>query len=343
MFRFCVPLLLLFFVTTAQASTLYDYPNEPETQLPSPEEMAKGEATPFRFDTFTAIYRYPSLHQDSAGKLDEKSQQIFEQIKSQLEESADKEVLITIVGHSQKNYNSREDVHLPTAFTRGWQRLGETIPPRQKFTQGEVDDNIKKVKQLLVDNGTDKSRIYTENRNGFDPAFVEYGAKERDLNQRVDVAIYLVKERDSDGDGVLDRNDLCPGTGQGLVVDEVGCPQMLTLHLEFDFDSNKLRNTKDGNTDQQLFQLKEFASLLRNHQEYRAVIIGYTDSTGDEAYNQKLSLLRAEAVKNLLIKEGISEYQIGIDGLGEKYPIAPNDTKEGRQKNRRIELKLMVE
>ena len=343
MFRYCIPFLLLFFMTTAHAAKLYSYPEKPETEQPSPQQIVKERAAPFRFDTFSAIYRYPSLYQDNSGELEEESQQFFEQIKAQLTEITDQEFLITVIGHSQKNYDSRNDVHLPTAFTRVWQRLGETIPPQQETTQIVVDDNMEKINQLLMDSGIDQSQIYLENRNGFDRAFVEYGRQERRLNQQVDVAIYLIKERDSDGDGVLDRNDLCPDTSQGLVVDNVGCPQTLTLHLEFDFDSNQLRNTQDGDTVQQLDQLKEFANLLRKHQEYRAVIIGYTDSTGDEKYNQRLSLRRAEAVKNLLIEEGISEYQSGIDGLGEKYPIASNDTKEGQQKNRRIELKLMVE
>ena len=343
MFRLCVPFLLLFFITTGHAATLYVYPEKPETKQPSPEQIAKEKTAPFRFDTFSAIYRYPSLYQGGDGVLDGPSQQVFDQIKEQLAKVGNREILITVIGHSQKNYNRREDIHLPTAFTRGWQQLGETIPPQQETTQVVVNDHMKQIKQLLMNNGIDESQIYLENRNGFDCAFVEYGNHERQLNQRVDVALYFIKERDSDGDGILDRDDRCPGTSQGLVVDSVGCPQTLTLHLEFDFDSNKLRVTKGGNTAQQLDQLKEFANLLRKHQEYRAVIIGYTDSTGNEEYNQRLSLRRAEAVKNLLIKEGISEYQIGIDGLGEKYPVASNDTEEGRQKNRRIELKLMAE
>jgi outer membrane protein OmpA-like peptidoglycan-associated protein len=343
MCRFCVPFLFLFLITTVNAATLYNYPEKPGTKRLSPDQIAREKTAPLQLDTFTAIYRYPSLYQNSAGELDEASKQTFEQIKSQLAKIGTHNIFVTVIGHSQKNYSSREDIYLPTAFTRSWQRLGETIPPEQDSTRGDVDSNMKKIRQLLRDNGIDESRIYLENRNGFDRKFIEYGHNEQTLNRRVDVAIYLIKERDSDGDGVLDHSDRCPDTSQGLVVDSDGCPKILTLYLEFDFDSNQLRNVKDGDTVQQLDQLKKFADLLHKHQEYRAVIIGYTDSTGDEEYNQRLSLRRAEAVKNLLIKEGISEYQIGIDGLGEKYPVASNDTEAGRQKNRRIELKLMTE
>jgi len=342
MFRFILPLVLFCFVTTAQAATLYHYPEKPETQHPTADQIASG-AQPLLYDQFTAIYRYPSLYLDGAGNLDESSQDVFEEIKSQLAELDSQESIITVIGHSQKNYKGIEDVQLPTAFTNFWQRLGETIPPEQDDTDETVTNNMEAVKQLLLDNGATEEQIYLENRHGFDNAFAESERDGQELNQRTDVAIYLVKEKDSDGDGVLDSADLCPGTSRGIIVDARGCGKTYTLHLEFAFDSNKLRDPESSETIKQLETLDKFADTLRKHEEYRAVIIGYTDSTGDESYNQRLSLRRAEAVKKLLVKAGISEYRIGIDGLGEKYPIAPNDTKEGRQKNRRIELQLLAE
>ena len=343
MFRFCLPLLFLFFVVPAHAETLYSHPETPGTVTLTADQVTRQEHNPLFFEQFTAIYRYPSLYQNNSGELDDASQQIAEQIKTQLEELNDQESIITIVGHSQKNYKSSNDIRLSTFFPRGWQRLGETIPPEQEETQGDVNENMEQIKQILLDNGIAESQLYLENRNGFDNAFAETERNGRELNQRVDVAIYLIKERDSDGDGVLDRDDLCPNTGQGILVYNNGCAQTFTLHLEFIFDTNKLRVSEEENAVRQEDILKAFSTTLHEHREYRAIVIGYTDSTGDKDYNQHLSLQRAQAVRDFLIQEGISEYRIGIDGLGEKYPIASNDTKEGRQQNRRIELKLLAE
>ena len=343
MFRFCLPLLFLFFVVTAHAETLYPYPETPDTVTLTADQVTSQEHNPLFFEQFTAIYRYPSLYLNNSGELDDASQQVIEQIKTQLAKIDDQESIITVIGHSQKNYKSNNDVRLPTFFTRGWQRLGETIPPGQDKTQGDVNENMEQTKQTLLDNGVAESQIYLENRNGFDNAFAETERNGRKLNQRVDVAIYLIKERDSDGDGVLDRDDLCPNTGKGVIVYSNGCARTFTIHLEFIFDTNKLRDPEGEKTVRQEDILKVFSTILKKHKEYRAIVIGYTDSTGDESYNQRLSLQRAQEIRDLLVQEGISEYRIGIDGLGEKYPIASNDTKAGRQKNRRIELKFLAE
>ncbi|NMB65004.1 MAG: OmpA family protein, partial [Spirochaetes bacterium] len=64
----------------------------------------------------------------------------------------------------------------------------------------------------------------------------------------------------------------------------------------------------------------------------------HTDSIGDDTYNQKLSEKRADAVCDYIIKHGISPERISAKGFGETKPIASNDTKEGRQKNRRTEF-----
>ncbi|HVI85061.1 MAG TPA: OmpA family protein [bacterium] len=65
---------------------------------------------------------------------------------------------------------------------------------------------------------------------------------------------------------------------------------------------------------------------------------GYTDNTGDAAANKKLSLDRANAVKDLLMKGGVEESRMTTQGFGQDNPIASNDTEEGKAKNRRLEL-----
>ena len=70
------------------------------------------------------------------------------------------------------------------------------------------------------------------------------------------------------------------------------------------------------------------------------IATGHTDSIGTEAYNQKLSMRRAEAVKAYLVGKGIPGERISIDGKGETQPVADNKTKEGRAQNRRVEVEI---
>jgi outer membrane protein OmpA-like peptidoglycan-associated protein len=65
---------------------------------------------------------------------------------------------------------------------------------------------------------------------------------------------------------------------------------------------------------------------------------GHTDSVGTNEYNMTLSENRANAVRDYLVKQGIDAYSIGARGFGEGQPVATNDTAEGRQQNRRVEL-----
>ena len=71
------------------------------------------------------------------------------------------------------------------------------------------------------------------------------------------------------------------------------------------------------------------------------MVEGNTDSVGGEAYNQKLSERRAEAVKDVLVKSGIEGDRLSTVGYGETRPIAPNDTEEGRAKNRRVSIDVV--
>ncbi|MCG3728914.1 OmpA family protein [Vibrio cincinnatiensis] len=106
-----------------------------------------------------------------------------------------------------------------------------------------------------------------------------------------------------------------------------------TIEGGFDFDAIKLSNNL-------IQSLTEVASVLNIHPQARAVIVGHTDSTGAEAYNQTLSERRAQAVVNQLIDLGVNPEKIESWGEGESNPIADNVTIEGRAQNRRVEVTI---
>ncbi|HET7154350.1 MAG TPA: OmpA family protein [Hyphomicrobiaceae bacterium] len=71
------------------------------------------------------------------------------------------------------------------------------------------------------------------------------------------------------------------------------------------------------------------------------IAVGHTDAVGNDSYNQRLSVRRAEAVKNYLVSKGIEKNRVYTEGKGEKQPVADNKTAEGRAKNRRVEIEVV--
>lgn len=144
------------------------------------------------------------------------------------------------------------------------------------------------------------------------------------------------KEIDSDGDGVFDSKDQCPDTAKQYKVDAVGCPMELTekvsIELNITFDS-----AKSVVKDAYLPEVQKLATFMNQYANTVVTVEGHTDSQGADAYNQKLSQSRADAVKAVLItKFGIAADRVNAIGYGEAKPIADNNTAEGRETNRRV-------
>ena len=120
------------------------------------------------------------------------------------------------------------------------------------------------------------------------------------------------------------------------------------IDLQFDlyesiFEIKNLNfKTAKYNIEEKYFQeLDNLKSLLVNENEIKIEIAGHTDNNGSELANQLLSENRAKSVKSYLVKNGIDKLRINCVGYGEKQPIANNNSKQGREKNRRIEIRIL--
>ena len=102
----------------------------------------------------------------------------------------------------------------------------------------------------------------------------------------------------------------------------------------FDFDKSVLKPEGKAKLDDLVNKVKAINLEV-------IIAVGHTDWIGTDAYNQKLSVRRAEAVKAYLVSKGIEKNRIYTEGKGEKQPIADNRTKEGRAKNRRVEIEVV--
>jgi OmpA-OmpF porin, OOP family len=102
----------------------------------------------------------------------------------------------------------------------------------------------------------------------------------------------------------------------------------------FDFDKSVVK--PEGR-----LKLDDLASKVRNINLEVVIAIGHADSIGSDAYNQKLSVRRAEAVKAYLVSKSVEANRVYTEGKGEKQPVASNKTAEGRAKNRRTEIEVI--
>lgn len=102
----------------------------------------------------------------------------------------------------------------------------------------------------------------------------------------------------------------------------------------FDFDKSVLKPEGRAKLDDLVGKIKDINLEV-------IIAVGHTDSVGSDAYNQRLSVRRSEAVKAYLVSKGVERNRVYTEGKGEKQPVADNKTAEGRAKNRRVEIEVV--
>jgi len=269
--------------------------------------------------------------------------------------------LLSSVDHNNEQYNYHFSLLAGLSFS--FEKLRAPIKKRRKIKH----------------NSHKKYRRYMDEPKTIEPKIRKRYTTQNPEPEPVAVAVVEVIKKDSDNDGVLDDVDNCLNTPSGVKVTADGCeiiepkeelvleelilepdPQEIALEEEpvekvalptqscedeiFKKIANLQINFKYKSTQltaQTKEDLKLLSRFLKEKPQYNVKIIGYTDNVASKSYNKRLSKRRANAVKALLVDDGISPDRLTTLGLGEAYPIASNKTPEGRAKNRRIELILV--
>jgi outer membrane protein OmpA-like peptidoglycan-associated protein len=125
---------------------------------------------------------------------------------------------------------------------------------------------------------------------------------------------------------------------EGAKVERVGEGIKITFDTGILFDVNSAEVKPEASEN-----LMKLSKVLNKYPDTEILIEGHTDNTGDDKYNDELSVKRAESVSNNLKKQNIKGGRITTMGYGEKQPVETNETAEGRSKNRRVEIAIMAD
>jgi len=141
---------------------------------------------------------------------------------------------------------------------------------------------------------------------------------------------------DTDNDGIVNANDDCAGTAPGTVVNDRGCE--LKEDIALDNVQFKTGTAELSNESRNI--LNNVAQVLKENTHLNFEVAGHTDNTGNYQSNVKLSESRARSVRQYLIGHGVTSDRLSAQGYGPDKPVASNDNRDGRSKNRRVELIL---
>lgn len=266
------------------------------------------------YDDFAMIRRYDFIN------MNENDIESLNKIAEELKQYNDTNAVVTIIGNTRANNDKQKAFETAQTYANN-------------------------IKEELENRGVDSKILHAQSRVDFDRAFLETDFRDRGLNDVTAIALYVPKASniapveilDDDQDGVPNNLDKCPDTPKGYAVDEFGCTQAINLEILFENDSSKvLEDSKE--------KVLAFAKYLNDNKDFDAIIEGHASKGSDSSsanYNQKLSESRADAVKNILIENGVEASRLNSIGKGFNEPIADNATAEGQAKNRRIQAILV--
>jgi adhesin transport system outer membrane protein len=263
------------------------------------------------YDNFALIKRFDFVNMDNFDSNDNNISEVAKVINKY----KDEDIKVTVIGHTQAMEDKEESYNKAASYA-------------------------KNIKDELVKNGVNKDVLIEESRVDYDKAFLETNRGDKTLNNVVAIALYVPKKAekvilDDDKDGVINELDKCPNTPAGYTVDENGCTNKINLEVLFENNSAVVKeDTKE--------KVLAFAKYLNDNKEFNTVITGHASKDKSSAsYNQKLSEKRANAIKDLLVANGVESSRIQAIGKGFDEPIASNDTAEGQALNRRIKAELI--
>lgn len=192
--------------------------------------------------------------------------------------------------------------------------------------------------EFLLKEGEDTVRIehaaYLANRHA---EIASQQAQRARLQQQIDSAEerrrqLMLEQRESEAEKARREAEMLRQRMEELQAERTDRGMVLTLgDVLFDLGKAELKTSGQQT-------VARLAQFMKEYEDRRVRVEGYTDSTGEASYNQALSERRALAVQDALITQGVERRRVEIRGFGEQYPVASNDTAAGRQQNRRVEI-----
>ena len=161
------------------------------------------------------------------------------------------------------------------------------------------------------------------------------------MNKKVLIALttsFLLTACVSNSSKENDPNYDSGGKAKPVKVTQTARGAQLTSDERLLFDSGKAEIKQDG-----MVYIDRVANILKNKTKANVLVEGHTDNVGGATLNQQLSVRRANAVKEALVKQGVAAARIQAQGLGLSKPVADNNTPEGRQANRRTDIIVLGE
>lgn len=282
------------------------------------------------YGDFEQILRFqPIFFHPSTNEILEDSNEYLNEIAKVYEKYKDKDIVITIIGYTDHVQSKTEKTNQSKWYRTYTNDL--TMESSQDISLGYA----RFTNEQLVHKGIPKELIIVEQRGGQDNLYTRAVEEGRNKNYRAMVTMYISKDKnsDNDNDGVIDSKDKCLYTPAGHPVNDNGCSELLNLTIHYDVNSSDIQEIS--------FQkLTNVIAFMKKYPNFKALLYGHTSIEGTKLSNQILSEKRALSIRKYLINQGISSSRISVYGRAAAEPLYPNDTINGREKNRRVEIKL---